>query len=108
MKIKEFKIGYLKFKLLPVNREYSEENGFLGITDFDNQIIKYKDTLVGSELVNTIIHELLHCCTMYFGQREMLGSRIEERFVNCMANGLTTLLQDNPELLKVIAENIKK
>lgn len=106
--MKNLKVGYLKFKLLPVSKEYSDENGFMGITDFDNQCIKYKDTLAGSELVNTIIHELLHCCTMYFGNKEFLGSDNEERFVNCSANGLTTILQDNPELLKIIAQNIKK
>ena len=102
------KVGYLNYDINQVNHEYAEDNDFVGITDYQKQVIKIKESLSKNELVNTVLHEILHCCNFYFGMKEHTGSKLEEKFVDCMANGLTTILRDNLEILDWLKENIEK
>ena len=59
------------------------------------------------ELVNTIIHELMHAI---FEDRivSLVSDKNEETIVNALANGFMTALVDNPELLNFLNNNIKQ
>ena len=106
--LNELKIGYSDFRIVPVDKEYSDENMFDGITDFEKQIIKYKSTLQPNDLVSTILHELFHTINFHFGMKHTQGKQIEEQFVDCLSNGLTTVIRDNPNFLDWIKQNIKR
>ena len=60
----------------------------------------------GASLVNTMIHEAMH--GICFHQGMQLKDDEEERIVNSMANGITQLLKDNPDLVDWIKGTIHK
>ena len=72
----------------------------------ENKII-YNSKQTPPELVNTILHELLHAI---FEDRVvgLVSDRNEETIVNALANGLMSVFVDNPQLLNFIQNNIKK
>jgi len=101
-------VSYTKYNVKFVDQEYSEANGFLGILDTEKQQIKIRDSLHNNELINTLFHELFHACNFHFGMKTEYGSELEEKFVECIANGFTEIIVKNPELLKWIDENIER
>jgi len=72
----------------------------------ENKIL-YNSKQTPPELVNTIIHELLHAI---FEDRivSLVSDKNEETIVNALANGLMSALVDNPELLNFLNNNIKQ
>lgn len=56
------------------------------------------------ELINTIVHELLHAIVSVQGDH--FEDDQEEKIVRCMANGLIELIQDNPHLFEWLIENL--
>lgn len=90
--ISELKIGYQMYKLEPHKGMDVD-----GDTDVDNGIIRYSMEESGLRHVNTVIHEILHavCDQMALD----LDDDTEERVVAGLANGLTMLLADNPQVV---------
>ena len=60
--------------------------------------------LLGSETVDTIIHEILHGIYSAFYMGDPNDPEEEERVVSLMATGLTTIMKDNPKLFKSLQD----
>ena len=99
---KSIKIGYLnyQFDFWPdtfastekAQGEFFEEAGKIGI----------KSSAIPSvQGVNTLFHEILHAAIYQYGLQDTLEGH-EEKVVNTLANGLTTVFVDNKWLVDYI------
>jgi len=104
---KRIKIGYLDFKLIPRSKQWSVKHKALGMCIPEEGHIAFVSSQKRSELVNTIIHEMLHG-VVYMFDINFRNLREEERVVRKMANGLHTVLKDNPQFLEWIIQNANK
>ena len=102
--IKKIKIGYLDYTL--EHKRQEEMGGFLGLHERSGvqaTIQVGSETQKGSELVNTVIHEMLHGVWDEY----VLPKDDEERMVSILANGITGLMRDNKELFRELLRNLK-
>jgi hypothetical protein len=104
---KRIKIGYLDFKLVPRSKKWSIKHKAVGMCVPEDAHIAYYSKQKRSEVVNTIIHELLHG-VVYMFDINFRSLRDEERVVRKMANGLHTVLKDNPQFLEWIMQNANR
>lgn len=100
------KIGYSTFKIQSKNSKWKEKNDAVGLCTVDKSLIEYCAEQTESELVNTILHEILHA-VIYIFDIEFGSDSKEEYFVRKMTNGLHTLFVDNPELLSWLIQECK-
>jgi Zn-dependent peptidase ImmA (M78 family) len=102
-------VSYSKYNIKSVSLEYANDNdSFLGMVDTDKNLIKIRNDLKGNELVNTLLHEFIHTCNLHYGMKSEYGSDTEERFTECIANGLTDIIVRNPDIITWIEENIER
>lgn len=104
---KRIKIGYLDFKLVPRSKKWSVKHKALGMCVPEDGHIAYYSKQKRSEIVNTILHEMLHG-VVYMFDINFRSLRDEERVVRKMANGLHTVLKDNPQFLEWVIQNANK
>ena len=69
--------------------------------------IQYNNNLKKDELVNTILHEVIHGI-VYMYDIPFKNMKDEESVVRKLANGLHTVFKDNPNFLEWIAQNSNK
>ncbi|MFN4975282.1 MAG: hypothetical protein ACK5GV_08565 [Bacteroidota bacterium] len=100
------KIGYSLFNIESRDEAWKERNGAVGMCKVDKSLIEYCKEQSQPEIVNTIIHEILHA-VVYMFDIDFDTAKKEECLVTKMANGLHTLILDNPELLKWLVESCK-
>lgn len=101
------KIGYLDFKLVPRSKKWSIKHKALGMCIPEDAHIAYYSKQKRSEIVNTILHELLHG-VVYMFDINFRNLREEEKVVRKMANGLHTVFKDNPQFLEWLLQNSVK
>ncbi len=101
---KRIKIGYLDFKLMPRSKKWSVKHKAVGMCVPELGHIAYLSKQKKSEIVNTILHEMLHG-VVYMFDINFRNLREEERVVRKMANGLHTVLKDNPQFLEWVMQN---
>lgn len=97
------RIGYETYKIVPMPDAEALEGDF-GATD---QLIRIKVTDRSPRFVaNTFLHEVLHGVFYQAGLRDSLSINHakEEAIVNCLANGLSQVFRDNPNLLKMLTK----
>ena len=70
----------------------------------ENKIF-YSNKVTPPELTNTILHELIHAIWQD-RVAELVSDKKEETIVNALANGLMTLLCDNPDMLKFLTNGM--
>jgi hypothetical protein len=104
---KRIKIGYADFALIPRTKRWGARHKAMGICKPDQQEIQYDVTQAPAELVNTLIHEMLHG-VVYMFDINFKTEREEENVVRKMANGIHTVMNDNPEFVRWILENTGK
>tara|TARA_Y100000114_G_C11709226_1_gene302568 strand:+ start:210 stop:575 length:366 start_codon:yes stop_codon:yes gene_type:complete len=97
----EIKLGYRTITIEPKLMD-----DFGEYLNNENKIL-YNSRSTSPELVNTILHELLHAI-VEDRLASLVSHRNEETIVNALANGLMTVLVDNPLLLKFFNNNIKE
>jgi hypothetical protein len=103
---KKVKIGYSIFDIDSRDEAWKEKNRAVGMCKVDKSLIEYYNAQSEPEIVNTILHEILHAIVYVF-DIDFDNAKKEECLVTKMANGLHTLLLDNPELLKWLLESCK-
>lgn len=101
------KIGYSTFKIEPQNSNWKDKNKAVGMCRVEKSLIEYCSEQSQTEIVNTILHEILHA-VIYVFDIEFDTNKKEECLVTKMANGLHTLLSDNPDLMRWLAESCKR
>jgi len=103
VKTKQIKVGFKTYEVQ--EGTFKEGQGNMGYHDSMEGIIYIasKD-FPNEENVNTLIHELLHALWREYN----LDRENEEHYVTVLANGLTRLMQDNPEMFKEMLKDLKQ
>ncbi len=98
---KQIKLGYRTIDI--VAKEMPDDFG--EFIHGDNKIF-YSNRITAPELTNTILHEVLHAI---WQDRlvDIVSDTKEETIVNSLANGLMTILVDNPNLKNFLYEGMK-
>lgn len=104
---KTVKVGYSQFSLIPRDEIWAKKQKAVGECHAYKSIIEYDKTQNSNELVNTLIHETLHAIAYVF-DIEFRNSREEEDVVRKMANGLQTVMGDNPEFIMWALKSMEK
>ena len=100
LKTKKIKIGYRTY-VLRNNTKVLEELSLCGRHKSCDQIIEYSSDYPPSELVDTILHEILHACWSIYVTE---GTAKEEGIITSLAHGITQVMKDNPKLMKELQE----
>ena len=79
----------------------SAEHGdrLLGRCDTEALVIVADDRQAGSQLAETLVHEVLHACFDLIGATEDVSSDVEERLVRRLAPVVAGVVADNPKLV---------
>lgn len=101
---KRIKVGYSTFKLIPRSHHWGVRNKAFGTCHPEEGKICFDSTLKKAEVVNTIIHEMLHA-VVYMFDINFKSTREEERVVRKMANGLQLVFSENPQFLEWVLQN---
>jgi len=102
---REVKIGYQNYTIKNLDSIVSKCNEINGQFLASDRIIALSSTEDNISHANTLIHEVLHAIIYQWGID--LDDKEEEKICNTIANGLTTVLVDNPWLLPYIQKNLK-
>lgn len=102
---KEIKIGYRNYKIKNLDSIVSKCNEINGQFFASDGIIALSSEEDSISHTNTLIHEILHGIVYQWGID--IDEKEEEKICNTIANGLTTVLVDNPWLLTYIQKNLK-
>ena len=102
----KIKIGYREYKLEEWKQTIASANEAQGQFFAKEGIIGYTAEEKGVSHANTLIHECLHAIIYQWSME--LDDKVEELVVNGLANGLTTILVDNPKLIDYLKEKIKE
>ncbi len=95
-KMKKIKIGYSDYKII----DNDDANNSDGQFSHGDKTIKITSTLSSSDRLNTLLHETLHGVWLHWGMDETTNSEnTEEAVITSIANGLTTVIRDNPNFL---------
>ena len=107
MKIPEkIKVGYRNYKLEEWKQTVASANDAHGQFFAKEGIIGYVADEKGVSHANTILHEILHA--IIYQWHIDLEEKEEEKLVNGIANGLTTVFVDNSELMDYLKTKIKE
>lgn len=85
---RDFSIHYIPNSSLGVDR--------MGYCEWTKQKISVEDGLTPIEEADTVLHEVIH------GLDDVMGLKLEEDQVKCLATGILGILQDNPEFAKYL------
>ena len=102
----KIKVGYREYKLEKWKQTVASANEAHGQFFAKEGIIGYTAEETGVSHANTIIHECLHAIIYQWNIE--LGEKTEEIVVNGLANGLSTVFVDNPELMDYLKNKIKE
>ena len=103
--MKNIKIGYRDYKIKNLDSIVSKCNEINGQFLASDGMIALSSTEDNISHANTLIHEILHAIVYQWGIE--LDDKDEERICNTIANGLTTVVVDNPSLLSYLQKNLK-
>lgn len=105
---KFIKIGYTKYKIQIWDKLTASSNEAYGEFFQREQVIGIDGNQTGSQLVNTLLHEVMHGIVYQMGIKMDGDADVrEETMVNSVTNGLCQVYVDNPWLLPWIQKEIK-
>ena len=102
----KIKIGYRDYKLEEWKQTVASANEAQGQFFAKEGVICYTADEKGVSHANTLIHEIMHAIIYQWNME--LEEKVEELVVNGLANGLTTVLVDNPKLIDYLKDKIKE
>jgi hypothetical protein len=100
--LKFIKIGYQRVDVHNVARLDREHEGCY---DGRRHLIYVVENSHVEE-ANTLLHECLHAIWKTQGIKEWIDKEDEEPIVNAIANGLTQMFRDNPQLFTWLKEKL--
>ena len=73
----------------------------VGEIDVFEGVIYIEDNAPRGQLI-TLLHEIIHAILYSAGYSNLDDEEHDEKFVDAIANGLYTVIKDNPELIELI------
>jgi Zn-dependent peptidase ImmA (M78 family) len=97
MNIKKVKVFNKNYKIEYCNEIIDDDDRILiGQALFNSHIIKIDKNYDDNEQLYTLFHEIMHCID------DFMHIELSEEQTDQVANGILYILQNNPELLKII------
>jgi len=103
----KIKIGYRTYSIEKNDRVWNKQTESYGQFLSKEGIICMSSEEDSISQANTLIHEMLHGTVYQWGLDSALDDK-EERVVNTLANGLTTVFRDNPWLMNFIKNKVEE
>lgn len=100
----KIKVGYRNYEVKPMPKEEADERGLRGSHLNQTGLIKVDESMDSEQQANTFFHEILHACWLQCD----LPEEPEEHTVTVLANHLTQVFQDNPEVSKYLRNALAK
>ena len=94
----ELKIGHLTYKVEQVDKEHMEAASIYGSCNHEKQTIKLSKEMTKERHAEVLLHEIIHAVFHAYNIRTEDG---EERVTTSLANGLTQVFVDNPDLMEM-------
>ncbi len=105
MKLPEkVKIGYRNYKISVLPQHEADARGLRGTHVGHRGVIRIETGMDTEQQANTLFHELLHACWL----QSDLPDDVEEHTVTVLANQLTQVFQDNPQVTKYLRNALAK
>jgi len=104
---KNVKVSYSNFAISDCSETIARKEEMMAECCVETSKIRVFPVTSKHEMCNTVLHEILHAICWTQGLSSTLSSATEEKVVIAMANGLTLLMRDNPELMKWFKKNLK-
>ncbi|MCB7127969.1 MAG: hypothetical protein J3T61_00320 [Candidatus Brocadiales bacterium] len=101
---KSLKIGHLDYALNEIDA--GNIPGASGLFHMGSGQILLANDMDGGYAVKVLLHEVLHGIWGHYSMDD--GSLNEERIVDTFANGLCTVIRDNPGFAAWLAEHLEK
>jgi|TARA_Y100000310_G_C20367322_1_gene661830 hypothetical protein len=108
---KTIKIGYTNYEIQVWDKMTATSNEAYGEFYEKEQVIGIDGNQKGGQLVNTLLHEIMHGIIFQYGlklENETKTEVKEEHIVNATTNGLSAVFMDNPWLLPWMEKEITK
>ena len=104
---KKVKVGYKTYKIKEWESAEDRHSHSLGAArHHEAEIFIDTHSVNETEVVNTMLHEILHCISWTYGLQADFGSQeFEEKIVNTVANGLIETMQSNKDVFQFILDN---
>lgn len=93
---KSVRVGFFVYTIEAISAELADAKGLYGYADNNTNEIKVSDGLNDQQLLNTVLHEVLHAIHWIHGLHD---DSTEEEFTNLSTNGLCAFFADNPEFV---------
>lgn len=97
------KVGHLQIDVVPLTEEEADKHDIDGDADTHRQSLRLRETLKPALMVETALHEIMHVCYDVWKINARWG---EERTVDSLASGLTTVFKDNPKFVEWMVKNL--
>lgn len=104
LKTKKIKIGYRNYRVV-TNSDLLAEVYAAARVHNPTQVIEYSTNYPPSEIVDSLIHEVLHAVWDLHINKEKAR---EEEAVTLLAHGLTQVFKDNPKFITELLEHVRK
>jgi hypothetical protein len=95
---KKLLIGSKRYKIVSRPRAWGEENKAYGMIHYNKDLIEFDRGQNPEELVDTLIHEVLHAVAEEYNVK-FKSSQQEESVVSEFAHGLKDVFKNNPNFL---------
>src|SRR5262245_23637476 len=99
------RIGYRDYRVEWMTNEHASLLARFAEIDHNTAVMRVQENLDSPKMVNSILHEILHGCWFISGLSQKKPK--EEQVVSCVANQLTQVWRDNPDLVKWISEQLQ-
>ena len=96
------KIGYRSFSIEPFPNGFCDKLD--GQTDFENLTVRLNAGSLPPVKSCTLLHEILH---VIWDDASLKDEDGEERVITALANGLSQVIRDNPDVIKFITQGLK-
>lgn len=103
----KIKIGYRNYDIKVEDKVWNKQTESFGQFLSEEGIITVSSKEDAISQANTLLHEILHGIVYQWGLGEEMSDK-EEKIVNTLTNGLTTVFVDNPWLLQFLINKTKE
>jgi hypothetical protein len=95
--------------VLPSNEMFIDGKARLGGQNYVEQKMVFDKDMPPMVFLDTVLHELAHCCAAHFGWTGHYNSpeHSEEDMATAIGTGMAMIFLDNPKLVKWINEVLK-
>ena len=104
---KKVKIGYIFYKIKAATEDYVETAKIAAELSVDKEQILFDKKLSINQLVNALIHEVVHGIIDNWGI-QFPNNEAEEIFTEAFANGWTTVFLDNQEFITWLNDELER